>query len=225
MLNLKKITRKTSRIFASLVLMTAQMTPFFVFSGAKASALDTGFKVPTSTHTPNDWDVNTVANVQTSNDVPVVLYASDNDGQEQGYSNFNFPAIPANSTIDGVEVVVEAKSTDSGNDCQVRVNLSWNNGTNYTTAIDATIDDTEGVDTLGGSNNNWGRTWSVGDFTNANFVLKIQDRDPGNQCTDDATTSVDQIQAKVYYTEPVPKPDLTIVKTNNVGNNVVVNGT
>ncbi|MDO8266192.1 MAG: hypothetical protein Q7T41_04605 [Candidatus Saccharibacteria bacterium] len=45
MLSFRKITKKTSRIFASLVLMTAQMTPFFVFGTQQASASDNNIRI------------------------------------------------------------------------------------------------------------------------------------------------------------------------------------
>ncbi len=45
---------------------------------------DSGFEVPTSIHSPNDWDTRTVGNIQTSND----SYVNDNDEDQQGYSHF-----------------------------------------------------------------------------------------------------------------------------------------
>jgi hypothetical protein len=58
-----KLTNMTARIFATFVLVTAQITPFLVFNTQRVFALNTGASVPTSTHAPNNWDVNTVENV------------------------------------------------------------------------------------------------------------------------------------------------------------------
>lgn len=158
---------------------------------------DTSYKTPTATHSPNDWDDNSVAKVQSSNDT----YATDNDEDEQGYGNFDFPTIPAGSTINGIEVKIEAKSSDPIG-CRLETNLSWNNGSTYTSIKTAEINGTDAVYTHGGSGDTWGRTWSASDFTNANFVLKTKVDDvSGSSCTSGANASIDHIQVKVHYTE------------------------
>lgn len=53
MLNFNKITKKASRIIASLVLMTAQMTPFFVFGTQQASASDNNIRICHITNNAN----------------------------------------------------------------------------------------------------------------------------------------------------------------------------
>ncbi len=165
---------------------------------AQASAADTGWYTPTATHAPNNWDVSTVTNAQTSDDT----YISEAGGQEQGYS-FNLPAISASATINGIEVSAEAKSTDSSG-CRLGVSLSWNGGTDYTTSTQ--YEDLTGSDaslSYGGASDIWSHTWSASQFSAANFVVKVEDKDPGGGCDNDATTSVDVLSVKVYYTVPV----------------------
>lgn len=168
-----------------------------------AFAADTGLVSPTATHLPNEWDVNTVANVQSSNDV----YASDNDqfDDTQGYASFNFPTIPAGSTINGIEVRLEARSTDPSG-CSINASLSWNNGSSYTSDKSASITNVDGVDTLGSASDDWSNshTWVPADFTNANFVLRLEHTSGSGSCANNAVISVDHIQAKVYYTEAEP---------------------
>lgn len=162
---------------------------------------DTSYKSPTSTHSPNDWSHANRA--YSSND----SYATSNDeGKEQGYDDFNFPSIPSGSTINGIEVKIEAKSTDVTG-CSVFAQLSWNNGSSYTST--KSTNSLSGLDTsytLGGSSENWGRSWNPNDFTDSNFVLKISydDTPPNTNCSNSGTTvSVDHLQVKIYYT-PAP---------------------
>jgi hypothetical protein len=159
---------------------------------------DTSFKFPTATHTPNNWDTNTVANVQSSNN----SYILDNDEtDEQGYSSFNFPSIPVGSTVNGIEVSIEAKSTDTSG-CSIFGSLSWNNGTNYTSFKSTpSLTGSDASYTLGGANDNWGRTWGNNDFLNSNFVLKMYYDDTSGSSCSGSTVSVDQLLVKVTYTE------------------------
>ena len=54
------------------------------------------------------------------------------------------------------------------------VQLSWNAGASWTTAItSATLSTNETVYTVGGVTNTWGRAWSNTDFSDANFRLRL----------------------------------------------------
>lgn len=197
-LQLKKYSKALRNGGIALTFMAAQvMAVVSPFMTSAVNAADTGWNTPTAIHLPNNWDTNAVANAQTSNNV----YVSDNDGSEQGYS-FSPPAVPAGATINGVEVSAEAKSSDNSG-CRLAVALSWNNGTNYTGFQESNLGNSDDTESFGGAADTWGRTWAVGEFTAANFVAKIQDNDPGNQCEDSATTSVDLLQVRVHYTVPV----------------------
>lgn len=61
---------------------------------------------------------------------------------------------------------------------------------------------------LGGANDTWGRQWTNSELSNANFVVKIQDNDPGSNCNNDAKTSVDLLQIRIHYSELVANPAL-----------------
>ncbi|MCA9327082.1 VWA domain-containing protein [Candidatus Saccharibacteria bacterium] len=179
---------------------TSAVIPFVPV--ATTSALDTGWSTPTATHAPNNWDVNTVANAQTSNNVYISESNNQNQaGEEQGYS-FNIPALPANAVINGVQVTAEAKSTDN-NGCRLGVALSWNGGSNYSSYQYSNLGNSDSTENFGGTNDTWGHTWSASEFSAANFVMKLQDDDPGNSCSNSATTSVDIVSVKVHYTVPV----------------------
>ncbi len=54
--------------------------------------------------------------------------------------------------------------------------LSWNGGASWTTALSTTTLSTATTNyILGGATNTWGRTWTVGDVSNANFRVRIID--------------------------------------------------
>lgn len=116
---MRMLFNRFKRMFVALILASMQIVPFMTTGLQKAAAADTGFLTSTSTHSPNNWDTNTVGNIQTSND----QYVSDNDGDFQGYSSFNIPSITSGSTIDGIEVRAEAKSSDTSG-CKLGISLS-----------------------------------------------------------------------------------------------------
>jgi hypothetical protein len=126
-------------------------------------------------------------------------YATDAvSGHQQGYTTFGFN-IPPTATISGIALSVEAKSSDSSG-CQVGAELSSNNGTGFTTSgTNAGVSGSDVAYTLGGSGSLWGRSWTPSDLNNGNFVVRLQDIDPGNACLNGSTLSVDQIRARVYY--------------------------
>lgn len=159
---------------------------------------DTGLKSPTATGEDfNDWDN------------PTWAYASDNnraDGDglkaaphEQDYYNFTF-GVPDGATIDGVEVVIEAK-TQPDSAVKTRVELSWDGGANYTAYKEKTgwpsgvaADATK---TFGANDDLWGRVWASGEFSNANFRVKVYPKGPSNG----DTWYIDHLQVRVTYTE------------------------
>ncbi len=76
------------------------------------------------------------------------------------------------------------------------VELSWDGGTYWTAAKTDTVESTtEHTAILGGSADTWGRAWSVSEFSNANFRVRLTSN------SDDATRdfSLDWVAAKVFY--------------------------
>ena len=158
-------------------------------------AANTGFSAPTTYTDGGSWT--NPENGYTSDNA----YATtDKNNKRVSYSSFTFASIPGGSTISGIEVRVEGSTTGR----QVDVDLSWDNGSNYTsgtgTGVKATtLATTEGNITLGGSTDKWGtsHTWVQGDFTgapNATFRVRLTSNSAAG------IISVDQVQVKVYYT-------------------------
>jgi subtilisin family serine protease len=91
------------------------------------------------------------------------------------YYNYDFP-IPVGKAIKGVEVRLDAKVDSSSGSPKMCVQLSWNGGATWTKAKSTpTLTTGEATYILGGASDAWGRTWSAGEFSNANFRLRVID--------------------------------------------------
>jgi hypothetical protein len=87
--------------------------------------------------------------------------------------NFN---LPPTALVQGIEVRLDARADATGGSPRICVQISWDGGTTWTTAKQtSTLSATETTYTLGSLNDLWGRTWTAGDFTNANFRIRVID--------------------------------------------------
>ncbi len=88
-------------------------------------------------------------------------------------SNFGF-SVPGGSTIQGIEVKLNSRVDSTSGTPRFCVQLSWDGGTTWTTAITSgTLSTAETTYIVGGVTNTWGRTWSNTDFDNANFRVRL----------------------------------------------------
>ena len=119
--------------------------------------------------------------------------AFDHSDEQVDYYIFGLD-IPPDATINGIVVPIEAHR-DSDSTRTYNVSLSWNGGTSTTTSKNATGWTTADKTVIvGGSSDNWGRTWSASDFSDDNFQVRVQSTSGGH------TLYLDQLQVKVYYT-------------------------
>ncbi len=126
-----------------------------------------GYFAPQSTGAVDDeWD--DAENAFISDDT----YATaDTEEQSQSFGTFGFN-IPSSNTVTGVIVRLESSATTEAG--SVAVALSWDGGTTFTEPLHTTTLTTlDAVYTLGGQSNTWGRSWSVSDFANENFKIRI----------------------------------------------------
>jgi len=92
------------------------------------------------------------------------------------FYNFNLPNLPASSTVLGIQVRLDARADNPGNSPKICVEISYDNGANWVTAKQTSnLSATEATYTLGGTADTWGRSWAIGDFTNANFRIRVTD--------------------------------------------------
>jgi len=153
------------------------------------------WKSPTATGKADNGWVNP-SNAYTSNDQ---YTTAEGQYKSQDYYNFNFD-VPIDSVIDGIEVAVEGHGDPEYTNPKIIVDIysnsagGWgvkNNGTGGWWVLgDFGVD---AVATGGGSSDLWGKIWTVSDFSNNNFLLRLKTFSYPD------IIYVDSVLAKVYY--------------------------
>jgi hypothetical protein len=124
----KQVNFMTRRAVAITTIVSLLAFSFGIYPTPKiARAADTGFQLPTLASTANDYNDWSNANNGLTNNNQFTTENDEND--EQGYEAFNF-SIPSGSTINGIEVQIEAKSTDTTG-CRIEVALSGDDGGDF----------------------------------------------------------------------------------------------
>ena len=91
------------------------------------------------------------------------------------FSNYNV-SIPAGATVTGIEVRADGRVDSTSGAPRFCIQLSWNGGASWTTAkTTSTLTTSEATYLLGNAADTWGRSWAIGDFSNANFRVRITD--------------------------------------------------
>src|SRR3990167_9438048 len=158
---------------------------------------DTGFKVTGTVEAAGLWGNFTTTRLNTSDNSRTGL----DDGEENSYgqcSDYTF-GIPAGATINGIEVLIEARTTNTffGGNSTMTCALSWNDGTSWTSNKTATVGQGDANYTLGGSADTWGRTWDDDEFANGTFRLRVS----ASAIPSLEILQIDYLAIKVYYTE------------------------
>jgi hypothetical protein len=110
------------------------------------------------------------------------------------FYNYNLN-IPTGALVKGIEVRLDAR-VSGGTATKMCVQLSWNNGANWTAAQSTSaLTTTTATYTLGGPANTWGRSWALTNFSNAAFRVRI-----ANVAGSTARTfSLDGVAVQVTY--------------------------
>lgn len=121
------------------------------------------------------------------------------------FAEYGFPdlGIPAGASIEGVEVSLVASTNKDDKPRHLLVSL-WNTSETpdaFTASKIATLSKSDSLILLGGSVDTWGKTWSVSDFTDDVFKIKIG----ATSAQNGSNASLDSVKLKVYYT-PAPPP-------------------
>ncbi|HLF27349.1 MAG TPA: glycoside hydrolase family 6 protein [Anaerolineae bacterium] len=97
-----------------------------------------------------------------------------NTGKDR-HAYFAYPlSIPGGSTITGIEVRLDARVDSATGTRQMCVEVSWNNGATWTAVkTTAALSTTEASYILGSAADTWGRAWTTGELTSANFRVRI----------------------------------------------------
>ncbi len=180
-------------VLFSVLLMVCGTLP--IVGTSAVFGADTTFRAPAATASPNGWT--NPANA-TNNTNDAVYATASGDNVDQGYRDFGF-SIPKGTIIDGITVKANAFSSASSG-CRIDVRLSWNNGSNSTSYKQGPL--AGGVDdvlTFGAANDTWGRVWDPTELTDGKFRLELRNEDPGRDCPNGSTTSLDWVTAQVTY--------------------------
>jgi hypothetical protein len=69
---------------------------------------------------------------------------------------------------------LDARADSTSGSPRICVQLSWDGGVTWTAAkTTSTLSTSEATYSLGGAADTWGRSWSSGDFSNANFRVRV----------------------------------------------------
>ena len=100
--------------------------------------------------------------------------ACNNRGKDRhSFSDFGFN-LPPGSSITGIQVRLDAWADATGGSPSMCVELSWDGGSSWSaTQVTPTLTDGELTYLLGGAGDTWGRAWQEGDFSDANFRVRI----------------------------------------------------
>ena len=171
---------------------------------------NTGYRAPaanaavTSGSGDNNGFQTSPGNAYTSNNAYAVdtnsgttTSASYTDAGKDRHLFYNYAfGVPSGAAILGIQVRVEAKVDSTTGTPKMYVQLSPDGGATWTTAkVTATLKKTDGVNTLGSTSDTWGRTWTAGELSDANFRVRVT-----NVATNTSRDfSLDEIAVQVTY--------------------------
>ncbi len=159
-----------------------------------SSGDNNGFEV-----TPGNACANDAASAQDVNSGTNTNTSCTNTGKDRHIFNTYGFAIPAGSVVNGIRVRLDTRADATAGNPFMCVELSWNGGTSWTaTKSTTTLTTAEATYLLGATSDTWGRTWASGDFSNANFRVRITNV-ASNANRD---FSLDWAAVEVTYTPP-----------------------
>ena len=111
--------------------------------------------------------------VDTNSGTSTSTSCTDAGKDKHNFSNFNVN-VPPGRTINGIEIRLNARVDRTSNAPAMCVQLSGDGGANWTAAKStATLGTTKTTYILGGVADLWGQSWTVNNFTNTNFIVRI----------------------------------------------------
>lgn len=147
---------------------TGFLSPTANAAQTTSSGDNNGFQTSPTNAYANDSLFAVDTNSGTSNSTSCTSTAKD----KHRYYNYNI-SLPG-TVIDGIEVRLDGRVDATNGSPRFCVQLSWDGGITWTTAkTTANLTTSETTYILGGTADNWGRTWSVSELSNTNFRLRV----------------------------------------------------
>ncbi|MCK4393267.1 hypothetical protein KAX17_10225, partial [Candidatus Bipolaricaulota bacterium] len=197
---LKKGTKK--KIRTTVAFMVALAVVLVSFSGALAA--DTGWwKNPSANaaDTGGDGDGFETNPANAYTDGAGAALNSGGIGDSHCYYNYGF-SIPANATINGIEVRLDWYLNVIAQANNMEVELSWDEGSSSswtTPKTDSNLTIAEHTTILGGPDDIWDHAWNGSEFSDVNFRVRLT-------CNSSIQRDfyLDWVPVKVYYTPNQP---------------------
>jgi len=112
------------------------------------------------------------------------------------FQGFAFGLPGSVSSVSGIEIRIDEALNNNGGTSNLCVELSWDGGTNWTTAKTVTLSGAaEATYLFGGTADTWGHTWTASQLSTANFRVRVTDATTQN--TKDY--KMDYLAARVVY--------------------------
>src|SRR6185369_3126756 len=219
----QKIENRGMNLWAKVVLVTTLTLFVSIFmnqgwSGPELAQADvTAAKSPTAASGTN-W-VNPT-NVYTANTVYATF-----TGATQNYlqmTGFGF-AIPAGSTINGVQASVKGMSSGTNTaNRTIQVGLTLNGTALTGTAKTQVLNTTDASFALGTTSDVWGASLTTANVNTATFGLLIRD----NDTTSSGTFSIDNVTLTITYTLPadITAPNITTFTVPTASTSLTISG-
>jgi hypothetical protein len=174
--------------------------------GPTANAVDSGGDGNGFDTTPANAHGNDTANAVDTDSGTVSSLTCTSTGRDR-HRFFNYGlAVPVDATINGIEVRLDSRVDSTSGTPRMCVELSWNGGVSWTAPVaTANLSTSMTSRTLGSIADQWGRTWTPAEFSNANFRVRITNL--ANSTARDFT--LDWVAVRVTYQgggEPPPPP-------------------
>ncbi len=187
----RRIVDRLATVGAALLIGSVTILGTAVSTAIAANSTDL---TPSATSTGTWADAGNALNG--SDDGLVATTATNN--ADQSYRTFGY-TLPTGSIVTGITIKVEAASTDPSG-CQLGVSLSGDGGNTFTNRQPAGLTDVSTPLTFGGTSDDWGYAWDASQLSNTSFRVVLRNLDPGSNCTNGSTTSVDRLWMVVSYT-------------------------
>jgi hypothetical protein len=150
---------------------TGFLSPSANAAQTTAAGDNNGYQTSPANAYADDSSVATDTDSGTNNNVSCTNRGKD----KHNFSNFNFN-LPPSAAIQGIQVRLDARADATSGAPKICVQLSWDGGVTWTAAkTTPVLSTTEATYILGGVSDTWGRTWTPGNFGNANFRLRLTD--------------------------------------------------
>lgn len=156
--------------------------------------MDTGYKTLTNLVSTGNFEDCTVSRLNTSDSQRARLNWN-NSSSAFVANNFSL-GVPDDAVIEGIEVLIQRRSTRTDGNVRVDARLSWNNGSSYTSYINGSSYNltSDANQIIGGSTELWGRSWTSDELKNANFRLGVR-----GVSGFPTVLEINYIAVKVYY--------------------------